>query len=137
MESYSKPLNDKIKYVQYIPKDVRENLEDAVNQLYKDHEPGQDEANKQKDPSKKKSRINWDSHAKGEGNRKGKHDNDRRKVRRNDEETDLAILQSKAFKHLLLQKPFDEPTGFDSDRICRASFYPRSKLPYELMRKLE
>lgn len=33
-ETYSKPLQDKIKYVQYIPKDARGTLEDAVNQLY-------------------------------------------------------------------------------------------------------
>ena len=33
-ETYSQPLQDKIKYVQYIPKDARGTLEDAVNQLY-------------------------------------------------------------------------------------------------------
>ena len=33
-ESYSKPLQDKIKYVQYIPKEARGTLEDVVNQLY-------------------------------------------------------------------------------------------------------
>lgn len=33
-ESYSKPLQDKIRYVQYIPKEARGTIEDAVNQLY-------------------------------------------------------------------------------------------------------
>ena len=33
-ETYSKPLQDKIKYVQYIPKEARGTLEDVVNQLY-------------------------------------------------------------------------------------------------------
>ena len=43
VETYSRPLNDTIKYVQYIPKDARGNIEDAVNQLYKDPIPGKDE----------------------------------------------------------------------------------------------
>ena len=33
-ETYSKPLEDAIRYVQYIPKDAHGTLEDAVNQLY-------------------------------------------------------------------------------------------------------
>lgn len=33
-DTYSKPLKDKIRYVQYIPKDARGTIEDAVNQLY-------------------------------------------------------------------------------------------------------
>ena len=33
-ETYSKPLQDKIRYVQYIPKEAHATLEDAVNQLY-------------------------------------------------------------------------------------------------------
>ena len=52
-------------------------------------------------------------------------------------ETDLSLLQSQAFKYLMLQKPVDEPTGFDKDRICRASFLPRAKLPKELVEKIE
>ena len=40
--TYTRPLQDNIKYVQYIPKDARGNIEDAVNQLYKDPEPGLD-----------------------------------------------------------------------------------------------
>ena len=30
-ETYSKPLKDKIRYVQYIPKDAKGTIEDAVN----------------------------------------------------------------------------------------------------------
>ena len=37
-ETYSKPLKDQIKYVQYIPKDARGTIEDAVNQLYQQKE---------------------------------------------------------------------------------------------------
>ena len=43
LNTYTKPLQDNIKYVQYIPKDARGNIEDAVNQLYKDPEPGLDQ----------------------------------------------------------------------------------------------
>ena len=52
-------------------------------------------------------------------------------------ETDLSLLQSQAFKYLMLQKPVDEPTGFEKNRICRASFLPRAKLPKELVEKIE
>ena len=52
-------------------------------------------------------------------------------------ETDLSLLQSKAFKYLMLQKPVDEPTGFEPDKLCRASFFPRAKLPTELLEKIE
>jgi len=52
-------------------------------------------------------------------------------------ETDLALLQSQAFKYLMLQKPIDEPTGFEQNKICRASFYPRAKLPKELIDKID
>ena len=37
----------------------------------------------------------------------------------------------------MLQKPVDEPTGFDTDKLCRASFFPRAKLPQELLEKIE
>ena len=53
------------------------------------------------------------------------------------QETDLSLLQSKAFKYLMLQKPIFEPTGFDKDQICRASFFPRAKMPAELLDKIE
>ena len=53
------------------------------------------------------------------------------------QETDLSLLKSKAFKYLMLQKPAYEPTGFESDKICRASFFPRAKLPNELLQKIE
>ena len=36
--TYSKPLQDKIKYVQYIPKMAKGTIEDAVNQLYLEKE---------------------------------------------------------------------------------------------------
>ena len=55
----------------------------------------------------------------------------------NTKETDLSLLQSQAFKYLMLQKPVDEPTGFEQDKICRASFFPRAKLPTELIDKIE
>ena len=40
--TYSKPLKDQIKYVQYIPKNAKGTLEDAVNQLYMDDEVRKD-----------------------------------------------------------------------------------------------
>ena len=48
-------------------------------------------------------------------------------------ETDICAIQSKAFRYMMLQKPIDEPTGFEVDKICRASFFPRAKLPEELL----
>ena len=48
-------------------------------------------------------------------------------------ETDLSLLQSRAFKYLMLQKPMDEPTGFEPGALYRASFFPRAKLPTELL----
>lgn len=38
---------------------------------------------------------------------------------------------------MMLQKPVDEPTGFEMDKLCRASFFPRAKLPGELLDKIE
>ena len=37
----------------------------------------------------------------------------------------------------MLQKPIDEPTGFDKDKLCRASFFPRAPVPAELQAKIE
>ena len=37
----------------------------------------------------------------------------------------------------MLQKPVDEPTGFEADKLCRASFFPRAKLPGELLEQIE
>ena len=37
----------------------------------------------------------------------------------------------------MLQKPIDEPTGFECNKICRASFFPRAKLPGELLERIE
>ena len=37
----------------------------------------------------------------------------------------------------MLQKPRDEPTGFEPDKLCRASFFPRAALPAELLDKIE
>ena len=36
VNTYTKPLQDQIKYVQYIPKTAKGTIEDAVNQLYMD-----------------------------------------------------------------------------------------------------
>ena len=52
-------------------------------------------------------------------------------------ENDLAALQSDAFRHLVLQKPIDEPTGFDMTKICRASFKPRAPVPKELQAEID
>ena len=38
VETYSKPLQDNIRYVQYIPKEAKGTIEDAVNQLYHTHQ---------------------------------------------------------------------------------------------------
>ena len=38
VETYSKPLQDQIRYVQYIPKEAKGTIEDVVNQLYHTHQ---------------------------------------------------------------------------------------------------
>lgn len=52
-------------------------------------------------------------------------------------ETDIASLQTRAFKHMMLEKPIDEPTGFDINKRCRASFFPKARLPTELLDTIE
>ena len=50
---------------------------------------------------------------------------------------DLALVQSKAFRYLVLEKPENEPTGFVKDVPWRPSFFPRCVLPDELKQKIK
>ena len=52
-------------------------------------------------------------------------------------EMDLALVQSKAFRYLVLEKPEHEPTGFVEGAAWRPSFFPRSVLPDELKLKIK
>ena len=42
-----------------------------------------------------------------------------------------------SFKYMMLQKPIDVPTGFDVNKRCRASFFPKARLPAELLEQIE
>jgi len=48
------------------------------------------------------------------------------------QEIDLAVVQSKAFRYLVLEKPAYEPTGFKDGALWRSSFFPRAQIPDEL-----
>jgi hypothetical protein len=52
-------------------------------------------------------------------------------------EMDLALIQSKAFRYLVLEKPENEPTGFVDGVPWRPSFFPRCVLPEELKQKIK
>lgn len=66
VETYSRPLQDKIRYVQYIPKDAKGTIEDAVNSLYqKNHinrKMHQDDDNGEHNPMMSEQRqAFWDN----------------------------------------------------------------------------
>lgn len=84
-------------------------------------------------PGKKNQRKDWLEHMSGLPSQKCRlqHKHTRRCYKMS--ETDIATLQTKAFKYMMLQKPIDEPTGFDLNRRCRASFFPKARLPAELL----
>jgi len=52
-------------------------------------------------------------------------------------EMDLALVQSKAFRYMVLEKPEYEPTGFVEGSSWRPSFFPRSVVPDELKLKIK
>ena len=107
--SYSRALQDQIKYVQYIPKTAKGTLEDAVNSLYMD-----DDVRKQFEAAKhgyshqmstnrpKPTKKDWTDLSKGVVSEKCRlvHRHTKRcfKVK----ETDIASLQTKAFKYMML-----------------------------------
>ena len=56
-ETYSKPLKDTIRYVQYIPKEARGTLEDVVNQLYHQKEIHRRVTDEEKEKNESKLQV--------------------------------------------------------------------------------
>lgn len=142
-ETYSKPLQDSIRYVQYIPKEARGTIEDVVNQLYHEQEihrrveDGDDGSKMSTTVSPSHKQNFWRNLASGVVSNKCQRRHRHALQCSKTKETDLSLLQSKAFKYMMLQKPADEPTGFERGKLCRASFFPRAKLPAELLDQIE
>lgn len=109
-ETYTKPLKDKIRYVQYIPKEARGTLEDVVNQLYHqkeihrrvNHDEKEKNEEQQTQTQTPTRQAFFENLAFGQASqicqKKHKHAAQCAKVK----ETDLSLLQSKAFKYLML-----------------------------------